>query len=299
MALTLGLNLPFVEGSMDGATPRWADIRAMATAGEEVGFDAIWVSDHLGFGDPMGEWNGAWECWTLLSALAVATDRVRLGTYVSAMPLRNPALFAKMAETLDEVSGGRLVLGLGAAWNEPEFQAFGVPFDHRFDRFEEGLRIIAAMFRGGHAEFDGVYARAGGAPIAPRGPRPAGPPIMIGTSGPRMLRLTAELADEWNAGMASLEELVPLLAVVDAACEAAGRDPLTLPRSAEVLVRTIDDPDDRAPEEHELRGSPAELADVLRQYEELGIAHLQVQLRPNRPDAVEAFVPVMRAYLRG
>ncbi len=297
MALTLGLNLPFVEGSMDGATPRWTDIRAMATAAEAIGFDSLWISDHLGFGDPHGAWHGAWESMTLLSALAVAVPRVRLGTYVTAMPLRNPALLAKMAETLDEVSGGRVILGLGAGWNEPEFRAFGVAWDRRFDRFEEGLRVIAAMFRDGGADADGEFAKAGGAPIAPRGPRPAGPPIMVGTHGARMLRLTAELADEWNAGMTTPDELVPLVARVDVACAAAGRDPSTLTRSAEVLVRTLDAGGGHAeePEEHELRGSPAELAAALRRYADLGVSHLQVQLRPNRLEAVRAFQPVLDA----
>ena len=176
MVLTLGLNLPYVEGSMDGATPRWADIRAMATTAEAIGLDALWISDHLGFGDPDGAWSGAWESWTLLSALAASTTRVRLGTYVSAVPLRNPALLAKMAETLDEVSGGRVILGLGAGWNEPEFRAFGVPFERRFDRFEEGLRIITSMFREGAPTSMGSSSEARGAPIAPRGPRPSGPP---------------------------------------------------------------------------------------------------------------------------
>ena len=282
---------------MDGGTPRWADILAMATTAESIGFDAVWISDHLGFGDPHGEWHGAWESWTLLSALAAATSRVRLGTYVTAMPLRNPALLAKMAETLDEVSGGRVILGLGAGWNEPEFRAFGVAWNRRFDRFEEGLRLIAAMFRDGRADVDGQFVQAGGAPIAPRGPRPAGPPIVIGTHGARMLGLTAELADEWNAGLVTPEELVPLVPRVDAACAAAGRDPATLARSAEALVRTRD-ADGRAAEERELRGSPAELAAALRRYGDLGMAHVQVQLRPNRLEAVAAFEPVLRELAR-
>ena len=294
-ALTLGLNLPYVEGSMDGATPRWADILAMATTAEMIGLDAVWVSDHLGFGDADGEWHGAWESWTLLSALAAATRRVRLGTYVTAGPLRNPALLAKMAETLDEVSAGRLVLGLGAGWNEPEFTAFGVPFDHRFDRFEDALRILTSMFRTGRADHVGRYAQARGARLQPRGPRPGGPPIMVGAAGPRMLRLSAELADEWNAGMRTPEELVPLLARVDEACAAAGRDPATLPRSAEALVRTIPASDGRPPEHRELRGTPAAIAAELRRYADLGVAHVQVQLRPNTPAAVEALLPVVEA----
>ena len=236
---------------------------------------------------------------TLLTALAVAVPRVRLGTYVTAMPLRNPALLAKMAETLDEVSGGRFILGLGAGWNEPEFTAFGVPFERRFDAFEEGLRIIASMFHHGYADLDGTWWKARHAPIAPRGPRPSGPPIMIGTGGSRMLRLTAELADEWNAGMHLPDELAPLLAKVDAACAEVGRDPATMPRSAETLMRTIDAHADGAPGTREIRGTPAELASALRRYGELGLSHVQVQLLPNRVEAVEAFRPVFGELARG
>ena len=186
---------------MDGCTPRWADIRAMAQRAEAIGFDAVWVSDHVGFGDPDGDWSGAWESWTLLSALAASTTRVQLGTYVLALPFRNPALLAKMAETLDEVSGGRVILGIGAGWNEVEFTSYDVPFDDRFTRFEDGLRVIAAMLRDGRSTLDGRTIHTRSARIEPRGPRPSGPPIMVGANGPRMLRLTAELADHWNAGL--------------------------------------------------------------------------------------------------
>ena len=279
----LGLNLPYVEGSMDGATPRWADILEMATAAESIGFDAIWISDHVGFGDPNGDWSGAWESWTLLSALASVTSRVRLGTYVSAAPFRNPALFAKMAETLDEVSGGRVILGLGAGWNEPEFDAFGFPFERRFDRFEDALRIITSMLRTGRADHEGRLESARGARIEPRGPRPEGLPVMVGASGARMLRLTAELADEWNAGMRSTDDLAPMLEAVDAACAAAGRDPRTLERSAETLVETGPGFD------------PEAVAADLGRYAALGIAHVQVQLRPNSIVGVRAFAPVVEA----
>ena len=295
LPLSLGLNLPYADNSLDGRTPRWADIRAMATTAEALGFDALWVSDHLGFGDPDGDWHGAWESWTLLSALAATTSRVRLGTYVTAVPLRNPALLAKMAETLDEISGGRVVLGLGASWNEPEYRAFGVPFDHRFDRFEEALRIITAMVREGRSDYDGRYSTTRGARLEPRGPRPAGLPVMVGGAGHRMLRLTAELADEWNGGMRSLDDLTPLVAYLDDACRAIGRDPASLPRSAEVLVRTIADPAGAEPEAHELVGTPAHLADALAAYAALGLYHVQVQLRPNTLAGVAAFEPVMAA----
>ena len=294
-ALSLGLNLPFVERQMDGATPRWVDILAMARAAEEVGFDAVWVSDHVGFADPEGRWDGAWESWTLLSALAAATRGVRLGTYVTCTPFRNPALLAKMAETLDEVSGGRVILGLGAGWNEAEFDAYGFPFTDRFDRFEDSLRIICSMVRTGVSSHDGRAVRTRSARLAPRGPRPDGLEIMCGAGAPRMLRLAAELADHWNGGMRSVAEAEPLLRALDDACRAAGRDPASITRSVEALVRTLPAPDGAVPEDRELRGTPLEIAAALRAYATLGIDHLQVQLRPNRLDAVRAFAPVIAA----
>ncbi len=293
LPIQLGLNLPYVEGSMDGRTPRWSDILAMAQMAEAVGFDAVWVSDHVGFGDPDGEWSGAWESWTLLSALAATTERVHLGTYVLAMPLRNPALLAKMAETLDEISGGRVILGVGAGWNDPEFTSYGVPFDERFTRFDDGLRIISAMLRHGRSTHDGRLNQTKSARLEPRGPRPLGLPLMVGATGPRMLRLTAELADHWNGGLRSIGEVAPLIKAVDAACRQVDRDPATLTRSVEVLVRTSAARDDAPSDEHEIRGAPADVAGELRRFADLGLDHLQVQLRPNSIKGVAAFARIL------
>lgn len=293
LPIKLGLNLPYVEGSMDGRTPRWSDILTMAQMAESIGFDALWVSDHVGFGDPDGEWSGAWESWTLLSALAAATDRVHLGTYVLAMPLRNPALLAKMAETLDEISGGRVILGVGAGWNDPEFTSYGVPFDRRFTRFDDGLRIISAMLRDGRSTHDGGLIQTASARLAPRGPRPHGLPLMVGATGPRMLHLTAELADHWNGGLRSVDEVPALLDALAAACVEVGRDPATLTRSVEVLVCTGAARDDAPSDEREIRGSPADVAGELRRFVDLGLDHLQVQLRPNSIEGVAAFARVL------
>ncbi len=269
--LQLGLNLPFVEGSMDGRTPRWADILGMAEAAEAVGFDAVWVSDHVGFGDPDGDWRGAWESWTLLAALAASTRRVALGTYVLAAPFRNPALVAKMAETLDEVSGGRVTLGIGAGWNEVEFTSYGVPFDERFASFEDALRIITAMLRRGVSTHDGRTFRTRSARLEPRGHRPGGLPVMVGAAGPRMLRLTAELADHWNGGLRTLDEVPGLLEALDAACQDMGRDPSSLTKSVEVLVRTSAAGAESPAEERAIRGGPAVIAAELRRFGDLGI----------------------------
>jgi probable F420-dependent oxidoreductase len=289
----LGLNLPYVEGAMDGRTPRWADVLAMARAAESMGFDAIWISDHVGFGDPEGDWQGAWESWTLLSALAASTRRVALGNYVLAVSFRNPALLAKMAETLDEISGGRVILGLGAGWNEPEYTSYGVSFDDRYRRFEDALRIITAMLRHGSSTHDGHTIQTRSARIEPRGPRPSGLPVLVGANGPRMLRLTAELANHWNGGMPSLDELPGMLEEIDDVCRAAGRDPATLTRSMEVLVRIVAAPAGVAAEEQEIRGDPEAIAAKLQAFADLGLDHLQVQLRPNSIEGRAAFAPVM------
>jgi probable F420-dependent oxidoreductase len=292
-ALRLGLNQPYVEGSMDGRTPRWADILEMAQTAEAVGFDSVWISDHVGFGDPDGDWSGAWESWTLLSALAASTRRVELGMYVLAAPFRNPALLAKMAETLDEVSGGRVILGIGAGWNEEEFTSYGVPFADRFDRFEDALRIITDMLRRGRSTHDGRTIQTRSARVEPRGPRPEGLPVMVGANGPRMLRLAAELADHWNGGMRSIDEVPAHLEAVASACRDVGRDPATLTRSVEVLVRTSAARPDSPPEEREIRGEPEAIATELRRFADLGLDHLQVQVRPNSVEGVRAFAPVI------
>lgn len=290
----LGLNLPYVEGAMDGRTPRWADILAMAQTAESIGFDAVWISDHVGFGDPDGAWKGAWESWTLLSALAASTHRVALGTYVLAAPFRNPALLAKMAETLDEISGGRVILGIGAGWNEPEFTSYGVPFDDRFRAFGDALRIVTDMLRRGSSTHDGPTIRTQNARLEPRGPRPDGLPVMVGANGPRMLRLTAELADHWNGGLRSIDEVPRQLEALDAACREVGRDPATLTRSIEVLVRTSAARPDAPPEKREIRGDPDAIAAELGRFGDLGVDQLQVQLRPNSLEGVEAFAPVIQ-----
>jgi alkanesulfonate monooxygenase SsuD/methylene tetrahydromethanopterin reductase-like flavin-dependent oxidoreductase (luciferase family) len=128
----------------------------------------------------------------MLAALAEATQRVEIGTLVLCNSLRYPALLAKMATTADEVSGGRLILGVGAGWNEPEYQEFGLPFDHRVGRFAEALQILGPLLREGHVDFAGQYYHARNCDDVPRGPREAGPPLLVGSEGPRMLKLTAQ-----------------------------------------------------------------------------------------------------------
>lgn len=195
--MKVGVMLPTIEdhdGRDGGIMPSYQTIRELALAVDESGLDSVWVPDHLIFRFPDQKETGVWEGWTMLAALAEVTSRVELGTLVLCVPFRNPALTARMATTLDEVSGGRLILGLGAGWHQPEFDAFGFPFDQLASRFEEGLQIIAPLLRQGQAALDGKFVRAD-ASGRPRGPRPHGPPILVGAGKPRMLRLTARHAD--------------------------------------------------------------------------------------------------------
>ncbi|MBW3633920.1 MAG: LLM class flavin-dependent oxidoreductase [Chloroflexi bacterium] len=280
--MKIGILLPIAETD-DGTILRYKDIRDAALQAERDQFDSVWIVDHLLF-----EWNGQrrgiWEGWTLLSALAEATTRIELGTLVICTAFRNPALLAKMADAVDEVSGGRFILGLGAGWHEPEFKAFGYPFDHLASRFEDALRIIAPLVRTGAADYQGTYERAVDCVSLPRGPRPGGPPILIGASRPRMLRLTAELADAWNTcWLGRANELPEKLTRIQAACSEIGRDPATLEVTVGQIVAvpepTREDGDDEGHERFQF-ASPDALAEEWRSFGEQGVGHLIVWPQP-------------------
>jgi alkanesulfonate monooxygenase SsuD/methylene tetrahydromethanopterin reductase-like flavin-dependent oxidoreductase (luciferase family) len=302
--LQVGLILPETERQMNGDSARWRDLETMAHLGEEIGADSLWITDHLIHRVPGEEPRGMWECWSLIAALAAITERPQIGTLVLSASFRNPSLLAKMADTVEEISGGRLILGVGAGWNEAEYIAFGYPFDHRVDRFAEALAIISGLLRDGHIDFDGTYYQARDCELRPRGPRPYGPTIMVGASsaGPRMLDLAARYADGWNTWFNStgntVEGLQPLLANVDAACVAAGRDPATLGRSAAVIVE-VGPHEPSAMTGPPLTGTPTEIAAGLRAYADAGVSHVQVWLEPNTPAGIEAFAPVLEELDRG
>ncbi len=297
--LEVGIELPVFEGRFAGGTARWADILAIAQAAEACGFDSLWLPDHLLYRDPRRseETRGIWECWSLLAALAAATSRVTLGSLVLCASFRNPALTAKMADTVDEISGGRFVLGLGAGWHEPEYRAFGYPFKHRISRFAEAIHIIHGLLKHGFIDFEGAYYQARECELRPRGPRPGGPPILVGTTGERMLRLTARYPDAWNvfpSRTGNRVEVVPALQErVDAACREVGRDPATLERTAAVF---IDLPGATAPPNlaaPPLTGTPEEIAEALHAYWQVGISHIQVVLEPCAVAGIEALAPAL------
>ena len=281
--MKIGLMLPLAADETGG----WADLRALALEAEASGLDSVWGADHLIFRDE-GETTGIHEAWTVLSGVAAITSRVEIGPLVLAVPFRNPALTAKMALELDELSGGRLILGLGCGWHEPEFDAFGYPFDHRVGRFEEAMKIIAPLLRGEPVTYEGRWHRAEEAELIPPPVRDGGPPILIAGKQPRMLRLVAEHAAQWNGAWYGFPEqagdLRTRLANVSAALADAGRDPSTLVRTAGIFV-AFDGAGDDVPE-RAIRGSTEEIATALAGYAELGVSHLIAHVFPRTPSAV-------------
>jgi probable F420-dependent oxidoreductase len=263
-----GVQLPEVERDV-----RWPEYLAMARAAEEVGFDSIWVGDHYLYRDDGRPERGPWEAWTLLSALAAVTERVRLGPLVACLAFHEPAVCAKLAATVDEISGGRLVLGVGAGWNRTEFDAFGIPFDHRASRFEESFGIVRRLLSGERVSFDGRWHRTADAVLLPMPARR--PELMVGSTGPRVLAATLPHVDVWNTWYDwfgnTPEGFGTKRSEIDDACERVGRDPATLRRSACVLVhmgsageRPVEG--DVAP----LEGSPDAIGAGLRSFADAG-----------------------------
>jgi alkanesulfonate monooxygenase SsuD/methylene tetrahydromethanopterin reductase-like flavin-dependent oxidoreductase (luciferase family) len=285
---------------MGDGDPKWRDLAAMAQLTEDAGFDSIWVCDHLNFVFEGEEPQGVWESFTLQSALAAVTSRVEIGAVVNCTSYRNPAMTAKIATTIDEISDGRLILGLGAGWHEPEYRAFGYPYDHRVSRFEEALTIIHGLLRDGFVDFEGTYYQARDCEMRPRGPRPSGPPIMIGSTAPRMLGLLAKYGDIWNAwGINGPDQVAPDREKVDAAMTANGRDPSTVARSVVVLL-DMPGAAGRPRESGEfLSGTPEEIAEAFRGYAREGISHIQLMLDPNTLSGIESVVPVLEILDRG
>ncbi|TDD43130.1 LLM class flavin-dependent oxidoreductase [Kribbella antibiotica] len=281
--MKIGVMLPV--GGSDGPTgemPRWSDVRNVAQATEAAGLDSVWLADHFHYQAPDGVVHGMHESWTLLSAVAAVTERVEVGNMVLCASFRDPGLTAKMAAALDEVSGGRLILGVGAGWHDPEYEAFGLPTDHRVGRFEEWLEIVARLVRGETVDFKGTYYQTAEATLTPPPNRQI--PILIAGARPRMLRLTAEWADAWNTAWygAPSDKLTERLAAFRAAVDKAGRPVAT------TIGLSIRDPDQPSAEEDPtaFAGTVPELADLFATYRDLGADHLIVSADPMTPASV-------------
>jgi len=284
----IGVIVPGAASDAGGDRPSWPAIESFARAAEAHGLDSVWMFDHFFHKPSSGPIDGQLEAWTIVSALAAATERVEIGTLVLCSSFRDPSLVAKMAVTADEVSGGRLILGLGAGWHDAEYDAFGFPKDRRVDRFEEALAIVVPLLRGETLTFEGEYFTTRDAVLEPPPARDI--PILVASFGARMLGLTARHADAWNTAWfgAPDERLRVRLGELDAALAAEGRDPATLERTVGIEVRdpslgaAEEDGEDRA-----FGGSVDELAEAIAAYDELGIGHLIVVLQPMTEASLE------------
>jgi alkanesulfonate monooxygenase SsuD/methylene tetrahydromethanopterin reductase-like flavin-dependent oxidoreductase (luciferase family) len=301
--LRVGVQLPEVERVV-----RWPEYLAMARAAEDVGFDTLWLGDHLLYRYGDGSTRGPWEVWTMLSALAAGTSRIRLGPLVAATAFHAPPMLAKLAATVDEISGGRLILGLGAGWNATEFAAFGFPFDHRISRFEEAFTIVRTLLREGAIDFDGRFFQARDCELLPPPLRPGGPPLMVGSVGPRMLEITLPHVQLWNVWYKdsnnSPEGLEPVLRMLDEACRKVGREPAEVERTVAVLVRLPGGTgrvmgDTTQAEIPPVQGTPVEIAGRLREYADLGVAEVQLVVDPITIESIQSLAPVLAELDKG
>jgi alkanesulfonate monooxygenase SsuD/methylene tetrahydromethanopterin reductase-like flavin-dependent oxidoreductase (luciferase family) len=284
--MDVGVQLPEVERDV-----RWPEYLAMARAAEEVGLDSIWLGDHLLYRGDGREERGPWEAWTLLAALAAVTERVRLGPLVACASFHPPGLIAKMAATIDEVSGGRFVLGLGAGWNETEYRAFGLPYDHRVSRFEESFEIVRRLFAGERATLAGRFWQGEDAVLLPRPARRV--PLMVGSQGERMLQITLPHVEWWNCWYSwygnTVEGFAALNARVSAAAGRAGCDPAAIARSACVLVELEPGAVTRPHTDEDVPPvTPSELASHLRALADAGAAEVILILRPIDEPSIRA-----------
>lgn len=294
--MKIGVQLPEVEREVG-----WNELREVAVAAEDCGLDSIWVGDHLLYRAEDGSTRGPWEAWSALAGLAEATERVELGPLVAATSFHAPAMIAKKAATVDEISGGRLILGLGAGWNRTEFDGFGFPYDHRASRFEEAFTIIRTLVREGEIDFDGRFYTNREMQLVPRA-RPD-MRILVGSNGPRMMRITMPHADMWNTWHLDYGNrasgLGDLLDLVDDACADVGRDPADVERTAAVYVQLgrgsgrmagSSEKQDSPP----ITGSHEEIAAELSAFADVGLGHVQVVLDPIDAPGVEELGEIAR-----
>jgi alkanesulfonate monooxygenase SsuD/methylene tetrahydromethanopterin reductase-like flavin-dependent oxidoreductase (luciferase family) len=303
MSMKVGVILPLRDLPHVPA-PRYREMRALAQHAEALAFDSLWLFDHLLVRAPGEPDYGFWEAWTMLSALAEATDRVEVGTLVACASFRNPALLANMADALDEVSAGRLVLGLGAGNQPAELQAFGLPRASRIAQLADALAIVRPLLRTGEADYRGPFSSASACVSLPRGPRPSGPPILVGGHGPRLLRLAARFADAWNTCWFASpdDEWQRQRAAVRAACREVGRDPTSLALTVGLPVLY---PDlgavlpEGAARARVLSGGIDEIVAALRAFDSAGVAHLMCSVKPATHTTLERLAAALRVYREG
>ena len=266
---------------MNEGFDNWQQIRSIAKQAEQVGFDTVWIPDELLWKFPPDFTPmGSWECVAMAAAVSAVTESVTVGTWVMSALHRNPGLTAKVAETIDEISGGRFLFGLGAGHSGSQGKAFGYPEDRTVGRYEEALEIIVPLLRQGEATFSGSYHSAFELNNLPRGPQGANMRLLLAGHGPRTVGLAVKYADIWS-GYATTSSLptafIEMLELVDRTCEAQGRDPASLGRSIGVFL----EPDNQGIAEGiglgtPITGSPDEVAATVREFAALGVTMMEL-----------------------
>ena len=299
----IGIQLPEVEREV-----AWPEVIAMACRAEAVGFDSLWVGDHLLYDLPGGVTRGPWEAWTSLAAIAAVTTRIELGPLVASTSFHAPAMLAKQAATVDAISGGRLIVGLGAGWNEREYRAFGFEYDRRVSRFAEAFTIIKTLLREGRIDFAGEFYRVENCVLDPAPVRAGGPPLMIGSVGERMLSIGLPHVDAWNVWWSQFANTAAGFAAVKdrvgERCAAVGRDPASVEATAAVYVQ-LDGGGGRVMGSYHrdqiapIRGSSQEIAEQLEQFARAGASHLQLVVDPINQASIESLGEVLELLDRG
>ncbi len=284
--MSLGINIPNSERALYTGTPQYSDMLAMAQAAKSSGFEVLWFDDHFSF-TTEDDLRGAWDAWTLMAAIAATVPDVYLGPMVACTAYRNPGVIAKMTEMIQDISGNRFILGLGAGWHKPEYDQFGIRFEPRVSQFEEALAIIHGLVRHGEADVQGEYYQANQAVNRPRAKNAHTTPILIGSTGQRMVKSLARYADAWNTGGGSVDDLKAKMGRVDAACAAIGRDPATVIRTVGVTISDVSS------------GGTDEAVASLRELGDLGFHHVMVRVEPSTPETIAAFAPVVEGVYNG
>lgn len=301
--LGIGITLLSMQDPETGDTPSWEQLRSRALLAQDVGFDTVWVADELQW--EMDAWDGPrnwWECVALTGAIASATESINVGTWVLSALHRNPGITVRAAETLDEISGGRFVFGLGAGHAGRQGEAFGLPSNYTVSRYEEALDVITSLRDAGRVSFDGKYHSAKDQVLGPRSSRDGSIPLLLGGHGKRTMTLAVENADIWSGyatESSQPEAFADMIDQLNGICEALGRDTDSIGKSIGVAVA----PPDIAPtgwlaDAGTIKGSTGQIIDTFTRFEAMGCTRLEVMPAGNPDETIEGLAPVVDAFRR-